>query len=145
MDAQRLADDLADAHARVERGVGVLENDLHLAAHFAQRRRRQRGKLLAPERDRSRSGLDQMHHTPAQRCLAAAGFADEPERLTRLDRERHTVDRLDISAGATEQTVPHRVVLFQVADFEQGHLRHLETSHRVTGGNFDQRRFGLRA
>ena len=33
MDDQRLGDEIADAHARVERGEGVLENHLHVAAH----------------------------------------------------------------------------------------------------------------
>ena len=41
VDLERLADDVADAHARVERGVRVLEDDLHVAAqrvHLAARR-----------------------------------------------------------------------------------------------------------
>ncbi len=40
VDAQRLADDVAHAHARVQRGVRVLEDDLHVAAqalHLAAR------------------------------------------------------------------------------------------------------------
>ena len=37
VDHQRLADDRADRHARVERGVRVLEDDLHVAAQRAQR------------------------------------------------------------------------------------------------------------
>ena len=32
VDDQRLFDDVADAHARVERAVGILEDDLHVAA-----------------------------------------------------------------------------------------------------------------
>ncbi len=31
---ERLADDVADVHARVERGVRVLEDDLHVAAEY---------------------------------------------------------------------------------------------------------------
>ena len=33
---QRLSNDVADFHARVQRRLRVLENDLHLAAQFAQ-------------------------------------------------------------------------------------------------------------
>ena len=38
VDQQRLADDVADRHARVERGVGVLEDHLHVPAQRPQRR-----------------------------------------------------------------------------------------------------------
>ncbi len=36
VDAQPLADALADGQARVKRGVGVLKDDLHVAAHLLQ-------------------------------------------------------------------------------------------------------------
>jgi len=36
MQRQGLGEDLADGHARVERRIGVLKNDLHLAPHIAQ-------------------------------------------------------------------------------------------------------------
>ena len=36
VDLQALADDVADPHARVERGVGILKDDLHLAPGLAQ-------------------------------------------------------------------------------------------------------------
>jgi hypothetical protein len=42
---ERLLDDVADPHARVERRVGILEDDLHVAAraaHALARRRRAR-------------------------------------------------------------------------------------------------------
>ena len=39
VDGQRLADDRADRHARIERGVRILEDDLHVAAERAQRAR----------------------------------------------------------------------------------------------------------
>ena len=37
MDAEPLADDLADGQSRAEAAEGVLEDDLHLAAERAQR------------------------------------------------------------------------------------------------------------
>ena len=40
VDGERLADDRADLQPRIERGVGILEDDLHVAAQRAQRRRR---------------------------------------------------------------------------------------------------------
>ena len=40
VDLDRLGDDVADRHARVERGVRVLEDHLHVAAHLAHLARR---------------------------------------------------------------------------------------------------------
>src|SRR5713226_3311138 len=37
VDDERLSDDRADRHARVERRVGVLEDDLHVAAQVPER------------------------------------------------------------------------------------------------------------
>src|SRR5439155_10932003 len=39
VDFQPFADDIADAHARIERSIGILENNLHLAARVAQDRK----------------------------------------------------------------------------------------------------------
>ena len=54
MDDQRFADDGADGHARIERGVRVLEDDLHVAAQGAQLVGCQRvtfrpSKVISPE------------------------------------------------------------------------------------------------
>ena len=51
MDDQRLGDDLLDAHARIERAEGVLEDRLGAAAEAAQRRIGQARDVLAVEQD----------------------------------------------------------------------------------------------
>ena len=51
---QRLADDGADGHARVERGVRVLEDDLHVAAQRAAARRASSARDVARPRTRPR-------------------------------------------------------------------------------------------
>ena len=48
------------------------------------------GRLVEPE------------HRPADGRLAAAGLADEAERLAALDRERHAVHGLDVTDVAVE-------------------------------------------
>jgi len=48
---QGLGDDVADRHARVERGEGILEDDLHLPADPTQPARAQLAKVLAVEND----------------------------------------------------------------------------------------------
>ena len=79
---ERLLDDVADAHARVQRGVRILEDDLHVAARL---------RACAPARTPSTSSplnrtspdvgsISRRMQRPVVR-LAAAGFADEPERF----------------------------------------------------------------
>ena len=48
VDHQRLAEHVADLLARIERAVGVLEDDLHLAAHLLGQRRRLAMSTLLP-------------------------------------------------------------------------------------------------
>ena len=48
VELQRVADDLADPLAGVERGVGVLEDHLHLAAQRPQSAPREPGDLACP-------------------------------------------------------------------------------------------------
>ena len=50
VDGERLADDLAHGHARVQRAVGVLEDHLDPAAHRAERRRRERASASCPSK-----------------------------------------------------------------------------------------------
>ena len=57
VDEQRLGDEVADAHARIERGVGVLEDHLHVAAH-----------RLALARGRARAGC--ARRSRCRRCRA---------------------------------------------------------------------------
>ena len=56
----------------------------------------------AVERDRAGRRVDEAEQQPPDRRLAAAGLADEAERLAAPDREADAVDRLDVgrpSAG----------------------------------------------
>ena len=50
--------------------------------------------VLAVEPDRARGRLDQAQHQLADGRLAAAGFADQAQRLAAVDREADAVDRL---------------------------------------------------
>jgi hypothetical protein len=84
--AQRLADDLAHGHARIQRRVRILEDDLQLAAHLAHARRVNCVmswplKMILPS-----GRLEQLDHGAAEGRLAAAGLADEPERLAGAQR-----------------------------------------------------------
>ncbi len=89
----RLADDVDDAHPRVERRVGILEDHLHLELLLARRlalemRQRQAAPVALARGERQQSDGE-----TAERRLAAAGLADEADHLARQDREIDVVDR----------------------------------------------------
>ena len=116
--ADGLADLVADGQRRVEAGQRVLEDEPDLlAAQLAHVLRAELQQVDAVEQDRARDDpARRIRHEPRDRerrdALAAAGFADEAERLAVADVEADVVDRLDDAVGREE-------VGRQVADLEQ--------------------------
>src|SRR6185437_5211086 len=88
----RLANDVAHPHARVERGVGVLENHLDGELRRLALRRRQRGAVAPAIEDGAGARRHDAGDDAAERRLAAAGFADETDDLAGADDE---IDRGD--------------------------------------------------
>src|SRR5437867_3365176 len=70
--AQRLGHDLAHRHARVQRRVRILEDDLQLASYVAHLATTEPRDVLAVEDDLARRRLEQLDDRPAERRLAAA-------------------------------------------------------------------------
>src|SRR5919108_758423 len=91
---ERLGDDVPDRHAGVERGVRVLEDDLHLAPHAPEILALQRGELLAHEAHGAGRRADELEDRVAGGRLPRAGLAHEAERLALGDLEADAVDRL---------------------------------------------------
>src|SRR5580698_7077773 len=94
LDDKRLLDDRPDAHAGVERGVGVLEHELEVAptpAKFAPAKCRQ---ILALESNATASRTLQSHDQTTDCGLPTAGLADQPEGSPALDLERDVRDGL---------------------------------------------------
>src|SRR5688572_6910253 len=87
--AQRQADDLLDGLARIQRGIGVLEDDLHALAQCLHARCARRCNVFPLEIDLSRGWRLQTQHHAGERALAAAAFADQAERLAAIDDEAH--------------------------------------------------------
>ena len=82
VDPQRLGDDVAHRHARVQRRVRVLEDDLHArGASAASDAACSVGDVAALEDDLPGRRLDELHHRAPERRLAAAGLAHDAERL----------------------------------------------------------------
>jgi hypothetical protein len=100
MDHERLGDDVADRHPRVQRAERILENDLHLPPLATHGLRRQAGQVLAAMQHLARRRLDEPQQQAAGGRLAATGFADEREGLSGADRQRDAVDRPHHRPGA---------------------------------------------
>lgn len=92
VDGEGLGEDLADGHAGVERGVGVLKDDLHAAAEGAEMAGGGVGNVGAVEVDRAAGGLDEAKHHAGDGAFAAAGFADDAEGLSAMDGEADVLD-----------------------------------------------------
>ena len=115
---QRLGDDVAGAQTRIERRVGVLEDHLHLrgdAARMAARRSasrcpRRRSMTLPPV------GSTEPQDQLANGRLAAAGLADEAERLAGAIEKVTPSTALHLCRPRAQQPALHRKVLRQVAD-----------------------------
>ena len=108
---------VADLLARIERAVGVLENDLHLAAQFRRHRAVGDVDLDAVDEQFARCRRVDQRDDAGERRLAAAAFADDRQRLALLDRE---VDALHGMHGARlgKQAAADMVVAHDVAAFE---------------------------
>ena len=116
---QRLAHDLADRHARIERGVGVLEDRLHVAAEAEQFGLRGVRHVRAFEEHAARGRLFQPHDGAAERRLPAAGFAHKAERLAFLHVEADAVDRAHVADLGREHAAAHGIVFLQSLDDEK--------------------------
>src|SRR5439155_840799 len=117
---ERLGDDRADAHPRIERRVGVLEDGLHGAPVVAQAPALERLEVLPLEaHEASRRLLEEQHELRRGR-LAAAGLAHEAERPARLDGERDVVDRPHDGRRPREEPAAHGEVLGEVLRLEDG-------------------------
>ncbi len=118
----------ANGDARIERAVGVLENNLHVAAHLAQTLAGHLRDFLTLELDRSRGRFDEAKNRAACGRLAAARLADQAQRLAAPNGKRHVIDRFDVADRLREDTLLDREIFLQSFDFED------VFSHAVTSG-----------
>jgi hypothetical protein len=93
----RLRQGLPDRHAGVQRRVRVLEHDLHVPPGLAQLLFAEPGDVDAVEDHAARGRFHEPQNGPRGRRLAAAGLADQRDRLSLVDVEVHAVDGLDLT------------------------------------------------
>ena len=76
MDLKSFADNCAHAHPGIQRRIGILKDQLHLAPQMAQLRTRKRGQVTAVEEHAASRRLEELENQSSQRRFAGAGFAD---------------------------------------------------------------------
>ena len=94
MDVQRLADDLPDGHARIERTDGVLENHLGAEFHLPRLSPRQRLDVAPIAQNRAFGGWQNARHHAPKRGFATAGFTNQADHFTFAHRQVHAVHRM---------------------------------------------------
>jgi hypothetical protein len=85
-------DGILDRHARIERGVAVLEHHLHLAAQGGDGDAARGRDRLPVEHQLAGIGHDQMQQQAREGGFSAAGLTDDAQRLTLEQGEGHAVD-----------------------------------------------------
>jgi hypothetical protein len=116
VDPERLGDDLAHGHPRVQRGVRILEDDLDLAPDRPHLTPLEARDVAAVEEDRAGRRLEQLDDRAPERRLAAARLADDAERLALADGKVDPVDCADGADGVLEDARLDRKVLDEPLD-----------------------------
>ena len=94
-DVERLTHAFQDRHARIERGVGILEDDLKPAAMAPQLIGIEHKRILAVVQHAPARRPHQAHDAARERRLARAGLADDAKRLALRNPESHAVHGAD--------------------------------------------------
>ena len=113
MDIQGLPDDVFHRHTWIQGGVGILKDHLHLFPHGGDVLLRY---LLPTEENVSPRGLVETEKGPSYRGLAAAGLADESQRLSLSYGEGDIIHRLQ-ETGFSE-CLAHGKISFEVIDLQ---------------------------
>src|SRR5439155_23277839 len=116
---QGFADDRADIHARIERGIRVLKDDLDVAAQQAEFAGPELPDILAFKMNLARGRFDQAKHAASGGGFAATGFADQAKRFAAVDMKIDAVHRMHTAGALAEQAALERKFLGEVLDPEQ--------------------------
>ncbi len=119
VNAERLADDIASRHARVQRSERILEDDLHRTSMRTQVGLAEMGDIQAIEPDAAAGRLDEAQDAARHRRFAAAGLPDKPEGFSDTNREADAVHRMHGADAAAKDAASHRIVFDEVGYLEQ--------------------------
>ena len=125
--------DRADRVTRVQRGVGVLEDHLHVAAQRLHLLVGELGQVVALEHHRAAGRLVEPGDQATGRRLAAAGLADQAQRAALGHLEGDAVHGLHVADGAAyDARGAHREVHLEVVDRQHGRRVGVEPGGRVS-------------
>ena len=100
---QRLHDGKTDRQARIERGVGILKDELNIAPQVLQRRPLQLVYPPPGEGDGAALAVHQLQQRAPGGGLAAAGLAYQPQRLAGVKIETDVFHRVHPASNPIEQ------------------------------------------
>jgi hypothetical protein len=100
VETKRLLENGADALARIEAGIGVLEHQLNVAPQRPEAAHAGMGDVRPVEAQRAFGRLKQADDAARQRGLAAAGFADEAKGLAGHHIEADVIDGVHAACAA---------------------------------------------
>jgi hypothetical protein len=123
MDGPGLGHDVADREAWVDRGVGVLVDELDVPPHAAQLGPLQAEQVLPAEGDAAGVGCDEPQQDPCQCRLARPRLTHQPVCLASFDSEIHVAHGLDLTPSAA---TTRREGLAETSSIEQ------RISHRLS-------------
>src|SRR5215471_14107411 len=116
----RLGDDVADLHARIERAVWILEDDLDAAPQRLELLVLELGEVDAVIEDLAGGRPLEQQDAPAGRRLPATALAHQPQCLPPAKREVDTVDRPHLAdSAAREDALADRKQLLQPLHLEE--------------------------
>ena len=116
-------DKTAHGHTGRQRGIRILEHELHIRAERAHFLFAEFGKLLAFEENFAAVRFVQLENGSAQRGFTATGFAHDADGFTLFESKSHVVHRFEIASGLAEQRFFDYEILFQVLDFKKLFVR----------------------
>ena len=103
VDDHAVHDGVAHRATRVQAGIGILEDGLHLAAERQQRGAGQALHVMAGQLDAAGRGPQQAGDAAAQCALARARFADQRQRGAALDRQADAAHGLQHARRPAQQ------------------------------------------
>jgi hypothetical protein len=129
MDHERLTDDVGYRHARVQAGIRILEDHLHLAAHLAEFLALQVHQVHAFEFHRAGGRAVQLQDRPTGGGLATARLANQAQGLTALDIEADTIHRAHRAHLALDHAPVNGEMHHQIIYMEQGVVVGFDGAH----------------
>src|SRR5439155_4489643 len=144
LDHEGCSDDLAHRHARIERGEGVLKDELHARPQRPQRAPAKFRQVAAVEQDLSACRLGHAQDRAPQRALAGARFAHQPQNLAFRDREGdivHSAQHVVLAQQTTADGEPlAKLAHLDQRDFRSGCGRCHLIAHAPASASLRQRR-----